>query len=38
MAKAFPKSEFYGFDLHPASIEAANRAETPFNMILEARP
>src|SRR5262249_51957183 len=25
MAKAFPKSEFWGFDLHPASIEAANR-------------
>ena len=25
MAKAFPNSEFYGFDLHPASIEAANR-------------
>jgi SAM-dependent methyltransferase len=25
MAKAFPKSQFYGFDLHPASIEAANR-------------
>jgi SAM-dependent methyltransferase len=25
MAKEFPKSEFYGFDLHPASIEAANR-------------
>jgi SAM-dependent methyltransferase len=25
MAKAFPKSEFRGFDLHPASIEAANR-------------
>ena len=25
MAKAFPKSEFYGFDLHLASIEAANR-------------
>ena len=25
MAKAFPKSEFYGFDLHPASIKAANR-------------
>jgi ubiquinone/menaquinone biosynthesis C-methylase UbiE len=25
MAKAFPKSEFCGFDLHPASIEAANR-------------
>jgi SAM-dependent methyltransferase len=24
MAKAFPKSQFYGFDLHPASIEAAN--------------
>jgi ubiquinone/menaquinone biosynthesis C-methylase UbiE len=24
MAKAFPKSEFYGFDSHPASIEAAN--------------
>ena len=24
MAKAFPKSEFYGFDFHPASIEAAN--------------
>ena len=24
MAKAFPKSEFYGFDLHPASIETAN--------------
>jgi SAM-dependent methyltransferase len=24
MAKSFPKSEFYGFDLHPASIEAAN--------------
>jgi SAM-dependent methyltransferase len=23
MAKAFPKSEFYGFDAHPASIEAA---------------
>ena len=26
MAKAFPNSEFYGFDLHPASIEAANRS------------
>jgi SAM-dependent methyltransferase len=25
MAEAFPKSEFVGFDLHPASIEAANR-------------
>jgi hypothetical protein len=25
MAKAFPKSEFHGFDLHPASIEAVNR-------------
>ncbi|MGB9275753.1 MAG: methyltransferase domain-containing protein [Terrimicrobiaceae bacterium] len=25
MAKAFPNSEFDGFDLHPASIEAANR-------------
>ena len=25
MARAFPKSEFHGFDLHPASIEAANR-------------
>jgi SAM-dependent methyltransferase len=25
MAKAFPNSEFYGFDLHPASIETANR-------------
>jgi SAM-dependent methyltransferase len=25
MAQAFPKSEFYGFDLHPASIEAARR-------------
>ena len=25
MAKAFPRSKFYGFDLHPASIEAANR-------------
>jgi tRNA/tmRNA/rRNA uracil-C5-methylase (TrmA/RlmC/RlmD family) len=25
MAKAFPRSTFYGFDLHPASIEAANR-------------
>ena len=25
MAKAFPKSNFYGFDMHPASIEAANR-------------
>jgi SAM-dependent methyltransferase len=25
MAKAFPKSQFYGFDLDPASIEAANR-------------
>lgn len=24
MAKAFPKSEFYGFDIHPASIEAAH--------------
>ncbi|MBV9877946.1 MAG: methyltransferase domain-containing protein [Verrucomicrobia bacterium] len=24
MAKAFPKSQFYGFDLHPASIESAN--------------
>ena len=24
MAKAFPKSEFFGFDLHPASIERAN--------------
>jgi ubiquinone/menaquinone biosynthesis C-methylase UbiE len=25
MAKAFPKSQFFGFDLHPASVEAANR-------------
>jgi SAM-dependent methyltransferase len=25
MAKAFPNSEFHGFDLHPGSIEAANR-------------
>jgi SAM-dependent methyltransferase len=25
MAKEFPESEFYGYDLHPASIEAANR-------------
>jgi SAM-dependent methyltransferase len=25
MAKAFPKSQFCGFDLHPTSIEAANR-------------
>jgi len=25
MAKAFPKSQFCGFDLHPASVEAANR-------------
>jgi ubiquinone/menaquinone biosynthesis C-methylase UbiE len=25
MAKAFPESEFYGFDLHPVSIEAAKR-------------
>ncbi len=25
MAKAFPKSEFHGFDLHPASIEEASR-------------
>ncbi|MBV9672754.1 MAG: methyltransferase domain-containing protein [Verrucomicrobia bacterium] len=25
MAKEFPKSEFYGFDLHAASVEAANR-------------
>ncbi len=25
MAQAFPRSEFYGFDLHPASIEAANQ-------------
>jgi len=25
MAKAFPNSEFHGFDLHPASIEEANR-------------
>jgi SAM-dependent methyltransferase len=25
MAKAFPNSEFYGFDLHLGSIEAANR-------------
>jgi SAM-dependent methyltransferase len=25
MAQAFPESEFYGFDLHPASIEAAKR-------------
>ena len=25
MGKAFPNSEFHGFDLHPASIEAANR-------------
>jgi SAM-dependent methyltransferase len=25
MAKAFPQSEFHGFDLHPASIEEANR-------------
>jgi SAM-dependent methyltransferase len=25
MAKAFPKSEFHGFDVHSASIEAANR-------------
>jgi SAM-dependent methyltransferase len=26
MAKAFPKSEFVGFDLHPTSIEAASRS------------
>jgi SAM-dependent methyltransferase len=25
MAKAFPNSEFEGFDLHPASIDAANQ-------------
>jgi SAM-dependent methyltransferase len=25
MAKAFPQSEFQGFDVHPPSIEAANR-------------
>ena len=25
MAKAFPNSQFYGFDLHPTSIDAANR-------------
>jgi SAM-dependent methyltransferase len=25
MAKAFPNSEFYGFDLHSSSIDAANR-------------
>jgi SAM-dependent methyltransferase len=25
MAEAFPKSRFYGFDVHPASIEAARR-------------
>ena len=25
MAKAFPNSDFHGFDLHPGSIEAANR-------------
>jgi hypothetical protein len=25
VAKAFPKSQFCGFDLHPTSIEAANR-------------
>ena len=25
MAKAFPKSEFFGFDLHPSSIEEASR-------------
>jgi SAM-dependent methyltransferase len=25
MAKAFPESQFCGFDLHPTSIEAANR-------------
>jgi len=25
MAKAFPESQFCGFDLHPSSIEAANR-------------
>src|SRR5215469_14941243 len=25
MAKAFPNSQFHGFDLHPTSIEAANR-------------
>ncbi len=26
MTKAFPKSRFYGFDYHPASIEAARKA------------
>jgi SAM-dependent methyltransferase len=26
MAKAFPKSKFYGFDYHPASIEAARKS------------
>jgi len=25
MAKAFPQSEFYGFDLHPASVDAARQ-------------
>jgi hypothetical protein len=40
MAKAFPKSRFFGFDSHEGSIETANRRarETPFNLILEARP
>jgi tRNA/tmRNA/rRNA uracil-C5-methylase (TrmA/RlmC/RlmD family) len=28
MAKAFPKSQFFGFDLHSASVEAANRHAT----------
>jgi hypothetical protein len=68
MAQAFPRSRFYGFDAHAASIEEARRkaaeaglgaqagearlaevfrtagftrfrraAETPFNLILEAR-
>jgi SAM-dependent methyltransferase len=26
MAQAFPKSQFFGFDLHPASIERARKA------------
>jgi trans-aconitate methyltransferase len=36
MAEAYPRSEFVGFDYHEASIERAR--ETPFNLVLEARP
>jgi trans-aconitate methyltransferase len=38
MAKAFPNSEFYGFDLHLGSIEAATRKSSNSPTFISALP